>query len=923
MAQTAVDVVVRVKDLAALDRLKKSLAGVEGATLKGERGIKRFETSLAKLGRTLAGLAVGDQLRRAFGAAAEFSGTEQRINNVTKKYQQFAGIQRSAAEAAKTFAVSQQQALSDLGDLASRLGSSGASLKDLENIYGGFNTLLLENAVGAQQAAAAQLQLNQALGSGRLAGEEFNAINEATPQLLDEVAKILGVARGELKKLASDGKISSQVLIQALTNIKTQGADALAASLDTPAGKLRQFDAAVKNFQVTIGNELLPVITPLIQQLTSLLKVFSELPGPVKAAAVGVTAVAAAAVLLAPGITAVVGGLKAAAAGLLALGAGAGASTAALSLTTKALLVMKGVLLTMPWVAAAAGAIALGAAIYKLANRGKAVEEQYNKQTDALKSFNDINNRANKAMKENSLTAINSVIAALKNEIIERIANNEEIEQQIRLMERLQQAKKGAKDDTPSGGRSGSQFKPATALERLNSRRAIQLEVDTAGLENAKRISDAFYDAQLKLVDLQAQRARQSGNVNALLQAELQKAQLIYQQTISQVQQEVARAQLKVKQVELATSELKTELLLKQAKGEAIAQDYLAFQQQQASLKLAKEQVGVAQKLAKVQTLGARAVYQAQVEAARFQARNPQGRAGGGAGGGGLGQLNAAAANTAESVSVLGTATSQGAETSARLAQRLAEIGKTGVFSRQQASAILAAHNSAASNLKGAAGSLKGAASSLKSASGGGRPGLGTSNLAINALAKQIRGGSPSGGFGARQRDYIRALNAQTDMLRRIGTKNAFYTYRSQSRELQSLGYNPPSNPYRNYRTKVFRPLFGAGPYAEGGFVDKPTQATIGERGESEYVIPESKMSSAMKRYARGARGESVTEGPNEVGGNSGKQSKAVVNVSTGPVMRMNNKDYVTVNDMNSALGSVVSAMSSSDGNYSSSALLG
>ena len=93
------------------------------------------------------------------------------------------------------------------------------------------------------------MQLNQALGSGRLAGEEFNSINEATPQLLDEVANVLGVARGELKQLAADGKITSQVLIQALTNIKTEGADNLANALDTPAGKLRQFDAAVKDFR--------------------------------------------------------------------------------------------------------------------------------------------------------------------------------------------------------------------------------------------------------------------------------------------------------------------------------------------------------------------------------------------------------------------------------------------------------------------------------------------------------------------------------------------------------------------------------------------------------------------------------------------------------------------------------------------------
>ena len=183
MAQTVVDIVVRASGVNKLDQ-------IDGKARKSAKSVDVLGKSINRLGRALAGLAVGDQLRRAFGAAAELSGTEQRITNVTKKYQQFTGINKSAAEASKAFAISQQQALSDFSDLASRLGSTGASLKDLENIYGGFNTLLLENAVGAQQAAAAQLQLNQALGSGRLAGEEFNSINEATPQLLDEVASM-------------------------------------------------------------------------------------------------------------------------------------------------------------------------------------------------------------------------------------------------------------------------------------------------------------------------------------------------------------------------------------------------------------------------------------------------------------------------------------------------------------------------------------------------------------------------------------------------------------------------------------------------------------------------------------------------------------------------------------------------------------
>jgi len=260
----------------------------------------------------------------------------------------------------------------------------------------------------------------------------------------------------------------------------------------------------------------------------------------------------------------------------------------------------------------------------------------------------------------------------------------------------------------------------------------------------------------------------------------------------------------------------------------------------------------------------------------------------------------------------------QGATTSAEFARKLAAAGKTGVFSREQASRILQQHAAAAGSLKGAAGSLKGAAGSLRSAASAGRsgsrPGLGTSNLAVNALvdATRLTNGV---GYGQRLNDYNRALNLQNEALRRLAAKQAFNTYQSQARELQSVGYNAPSNPYRGYRN------IQGSRYAEGGFVTKPTNATIGEAGESEYVIPASKMDTAIKRYAKGARGESVTEGGGTKGGKSNKA--AVVNVNTGPVMRMNNQDYVTVNDMNSALGNVMSAMSSDEGNYDGSARLG
>jgi hypothetical protein len=90
-------------------------------------------------------------------------------------------------------------------------------------------------------------------------------------------------------------------------------------------------------------------------------------------------------------------------------------------------------------------------------------------------------------------------------------------------------------------------------------------------------------------------------------------------------------------------------------------------------------------------------------------------------------------------------------------------------------------------------------------------------------------------------------------------------------------------------------PGLKVGGYAEGGFVTGPTNALIGEGGEPEYVIPQSKMSAAMSRYSRGARGESVIPG-NGTSGESGNAATATmqpIDVRYS-VERINNVDYVT-----------------------------
>jgi hypothetical protein len=86
--------------------------------------------------------------------------------------------------------------------------------------------------------------------------------------------------------------------------------------------------------------------------------------------------------------------------------------------------------------------------------------------------------------------------------------------------------------------------------------------------------------------------------------------------------------------------------------------------------------------------------------------------------------------------------------------------------------------------------------------------------------------------------------------------------------------------------------------FAKGGMVTKPTLGLIGEGGESEYIVPESKAQNFAMNYLMGARGAAAIPRFAE-GGYTGN---ANVSIQTGPVTQMNGANYVTTQQMSMAV---------------------
>lgn len=105
-------------------------------------------------------------------------------------------------------------------DLA--LKSVGRSQKDSLVVTETVNKMIAMSGKGSQEAGAALLQLSQAFSKGKLDGDEFRTVAETMPLLMDAIAKKMGVTRGELLELRKQGKLTLDVMIEAIRDAQPE-----------------------------------------------------------------------------------------------------------------------------------------------------------------------------------------------------------------------------------------------------------------------------------------------------------------------------------------------------------------------------------------------------------------------------------------------------------------------------------------------------------------------------------------------------------------------------------------------------------------------------------------------------------------------------------------------------------------------------
>ncbi len=240
----------------------RALNGVQNQTNKLQSSFNGLRTAIAATGITLLA-------RNAVKTSTTFERLNVRLKLLTKSSSDFAKSQKIAADAQKAFGLSATEALEGVTDITARLAPLGTSVEDIKTVFFGFNTAAKLAGASAVESSNAFRQLAQALGSGRLAGDEFRSVSEQVPTVLAPIAEELGVTIGELKKLAADGKLTSDVVLRALGRIGNEGSGFLKELLkNDPTQVFKNLSNETENLSRAFGDLLKPAVLEGTKQLT-------------------------------------------------------------------------------------------------------------------------------------------------------------------------------------------------------------------------------------------------------------------------------------------------------------------------------------------------------------------------------------------------------------------------------------------------------------------------------------------------------------------------------------------------------------------------------------------------------------------------------------------------------------------------------
>ena len=175
--------------------------------------------------RSLAGVAgvvgIGALTQQLIATGQESQRAQIQLSALAGGYNEAAAAGQAAARIQKVLGISAVNATQGFAQLYAALRGTGIGLQQLEVLFVGISNAARLSGAGTQEAQAALLQLKQGLAAGVLQGDELRSVLEQLPAFAQAIAAQLNVNVGQLRKLGSEGKITSDIVFNAAKQLAT------------------------------------------------------------------------------------------------------------------------------------------------------------------------------------------------------------------------------------------------------------------------------------------------------------------------------------------------------------------------------------------------------------------------------------------------------------------------------------------------------------------------------------------------------------------------------------------------------------------------------------------------------------------------------------------------------------------------------
>lgn len=242
------------QDRAAASALKKANAATAAATAlakeasaadkaaaanKKNSNAQALSSGLGKVGAAV-GTAVGTA--EIIKMADAYTTLQNKLQTVTTSQGQVEVLTEKLFGLANRTRMSIEDTTSAFTRFDRALQDMGKSQEDTIRMTESINKMLLISGATTQEASSSLVQLSQSFNQGYINGEEFNNVATNMPILLDAIAKEMTkvsktgtVTRGELKKLGSEGKITTKIMYDAIKSVE--------GNTDAMIGKMKRTNA--------------------------------------------------------------------------------------------------------------------------------------------------------------------------------------------------------------------------------------------------------------------------------------------------------------------------------------------------------------------------------------------------------------------------------------------------------------------------------------------------------------------------------------------------------------------------------------------------------------------------------------------------------------------------------------------------------